>query len=458
MKRYVLIVDDEPDIRQTLGGILEDEGYRVHSVSTGEQALESVRNDRPDLVILDIWMPGLDGLETLSKLKELFPDLQVIMISGHGSIETAVKATKLGAYDFIEKPLSLSETVLTVNRVMDLIRLAEENLRLQAGIEDKYDMIGSHPLIEALRDQIALAAPTDSYVLITGENGTGKELVARQIHLRSRRSRQPFIEVNCAAIPEELIESELFGHEKGAFTGATERRRGKFELADGGTIFLDEIADMSLKTQAKILRILQEHRFERVGGSEQIPTDVRVIAATNKNLREEIAANRFREDLFFRLNVIPLFVPPLRDRAGDIPGFIAFFSRSFSDRSGLPAREFTAEAIELLQQYSWPGNVRELKNIVERLMIMTRAREVTGIDVRNTLTIEPPRTDPWAGLFETNDYREARAAFERAFLIRKLEEAGWNISRAAEAVNMERSNLHRKIKALAIELPRGTTE
>jgi two-component system nitrogen regulation response regulator NtrX len=458
VKRYVLIVDDERDIGQTLGGILEDEGYRVHAVSNGEEALEAIRHDRPDLVMLDIWMPGMDGLETLAKLKERYPELQVIMISGHGSIETAVKSTKLGAYDFIEKPLSLSETVLTVNRVMDLIRLEEENKRLQAGIEDKYDMIGSHPTIEALRDQIALAAPTDSYVLITGENGTGKELVARQIHLQSRRGRRPFIEVNCAAIPEELIESELFGHEKGAFTGATERRRGKFELADGGTIFLDEIADMSLKTQAKILRILQEHRFERVGSGEQIATDVRVITATNKNLHDEIAANRFREDLFFRLNVIPLFVPPLRERVEDIPGFIEFFTRSFAARSGLTPRVFTPEAIDLLKAYSWPGNVRELKNIVERLMIMTRAKEVTADDVRNTLTIEPPRTDPLAGLFATPDYRDARAAFERAFLMRKLEEFGGNITRTAEAVGIERSNLHRKIKALGIDLPRGVDE
>jgi len=458
VKRYILIVDDEPDICQTLGGILEDEGYRVQSVAGGESALELVRQDRPDLIMLDIWMPGMDGLETLAKFKERWPDLQVIMISGHGSIETAVKATKLGAYDFIEKPLSLSETVLTVNRVMDLIRLEEENRRLQAGIEDKYDMIGRHPLIDVLREQITLAAPTDSYVLITGENGTGKELVARQIHLQSRRSRHPFIEVNCAAIPEELIESELFGHEKGAFTGATERRRGKFELADGGTIFLDEIGDMSLKTQAKILRILQEHRFERVGSGELIATDVRVIAATNKNLREEIAAGRFREDLYFRLNVIPLFVPPLRDRVEDIPGFVDFFSRAFAARSGLTPRAFTAEAIGLLQQYSWPGNVRELKNIVERLMIMTRANEVTANDVRNTLTVEPPRTDPSAGLFETTDYRDARAAFERAFLLRKLEEFGWNVTRTAEAVSIERSNLHRKIKALGIELPRGVSD
>ena len=458
MERRILIVDDEPDICETLGGILEDEGYAVQSVSTGEQAVQAVSDEPPDLIILDIWMPGMDGLEALEKIREINPTLQVIMISGHGNIETAVKATKLGAYDFIEKPLSLSETVLRVNRVMEHIRLEEENLRLKAGIEAKFEMIGHHPSIKSLREQIALAAPTDSFVLITGENGTGKELVARQIHMQSKRNKQPFVEVNCAAIPDELIESELFGHEKGAFTGATERRRGKFDLADGGTLFLDEIADMSLKTQAKILRILQEQRFERVGGSELIPVNVRVITATNKNLETEIAENRFREDLYFRLNVIPLHVPPLRERREDISAFIDFFSRQFAARSGLPPRKFTEQARKLLIEYDWPGNVRELKNIVERLVIMTRSDTVTDEDVNTALKMQPVK--PETGdeqLYGIDDYRRARSAFEREYLMRKLEEFNGNITKTAEAVGIERSNLHRKIKALNIDMPREET-
>jgi len=454
MARQILIVDDEPDICQTLGGILEDEGYEVRTAENGETALRQIGNECPDLVILDIWMPGMDGIDVLKKIKELYPPLQVIMISGHGNVETAVKATKLGAYDFIEKPLSLSETVLTVNRVMDLIRLEEQNRLLREGIDAKFEMIGNDQLIQALREQIALVAPTDGWVLITGENGTGKELVARQIHMQSRRSRNQFVEVNCAAIPEELIESELFGHEKGAFTGATERRRGKFDLADDGTLFLDEIADMSLKTQAKILRILQEQKFERVGGSETIPVNVRVIAATNKNLSEQIAAGKFREDLFFRLNVIPLHVPALRERRMDVPSFIQFFSRNFCARSGLPLRTFAPDAIDLLMNYDWPGNIRELKNIVERLVILTRSAEVTGADVQQTLKIAPARTEAMTELFNFPDYRQARAAFEKAYLLRKLEENNGNISKTAEATGIERSSLHRKIKSLGIEPPR----
>ncbi|HPM75614.1 MAG TPA: sigma-54 dependent transcriptional regulator [bacterium] len=454
MKRRILIVDDEPDIRETLGGILEDEGYRVRSVSSGEEAIKAVGVERPDLVMLDIWMPGMDGLDTLKKIKVMDPSQQVIMISGHGNIETAVKATKLGAYDFIEKPLSLPETVLSVNRVMDMVRLEEENLHLKQGIESKFEMIGSHPLIQGLREQISRAAPVDSYVLITGENGTGKELVARQIHMHSPRKKKPFIEVNCAAIPEELIESELFGHEKGSFTGATERRRGKFDLADGSTIFLDEIADMSLKTQAKILRVLQEKSFQRVGGADLIPVDVRVIAATNKNLKDELVKGNFREDLYFRLNVIPLYVPPLRERRSDIASYIDFFGRAFCARSGLPPREFTPEAMALLSEYDWPGNVRELKNIVERLVIMTRDERITPEAVRESLTPGSSHDEEADRLYAINDYRLARMAFEREYLQRKLEENKGNITKTAEAVGLERSNLHRKIKALDIEISR----
>lgn len=450
MERRILIVDDEPDICETLGGILEDEGFAVRSVPSGEEALAVIKNEHPDLVMLDIWMPGMDGMETLQKIKENDPQLQVIMISGHGNVETAVKAIKLGAFDFIEKPLSLSETVLAVHRVMKMIRLEEENIHLKSGIEAKHEMVGRHPLIAQLREQIAMAAPTDGWVLITGENGTGKELVARQIHMQSKRAQQPFIEVNCAAIPDELIESELFGHEKGAFTGALERRRGKFDLADGGTIFLDEIADMSLKTQAKVLRVLQEQRFERVGGSELIPVDVRVIAATNKKLEELIAAERFREDLYYRLNVIPLHVPPLRERREDIPLFVEFFSKAFCDRSGLAHRRFGAEAIARFCSYDWPGNVRELKNIVERLVIMTPEEEVTAVRVEQTLKIQPSRTEKSASLFQVNDYREAREAFEREYLRRQLEEHQGNITKTAESIGLERTNLHRKIKKMGL--------
>ena len=454
MERRILIVDDEPDIRETLSGILEDEGFLVHGVASGEEALKYVRQERPDLVMLDIWMPGIDGLQTLARLKEMYPALQVVMISGHGNVETAVKTIKLGAYDFIEKPLSLSDVMLTVHRVMDLIWLEEENRHLKEGIEAKYEMIGGHPRILALREQIALAAPTDSWVLITGENGTGKELVARQIHRQSKRAQKPFVEVNCAAIPDELIESELFGHEKGAFTGASERRRGKFDLADGGTIFLDEIADMSLKTQAKVLRVLQEQHFERVGGRELIPVNVRVIAATNKDLEQEIAANRFREDLYYRLNVIPLQVPPLRERREDIPLFVDFFTKAFCVRSGLPPRDFEPEAVARLMEYDWPGNIRELKNIIERLVILTRAESVTAAHVSQAIKLQAVQPEEPDDLFAVPDYREAKAQFEREFLRRKLDENGGNITKTAEAIGIERTNLHRKMKSLGLNVPR----
>jgi two-component system nitrogen regulation response regulator NtrX len=448
--RRILIVDDEPDIRETLAGVLEDEGYTVRAVGSGEEALRVVRHEKPDLVMLDIWMPGIDGLQTLAKMKEFDSNLQVVMISGHGNIETAVKAIKLGAYDFIEKPLSLPETMLTVGRVMDLIRLEQENKRLTETIDAKHEMLGDHASIQHLREQISLAAPTDGWVLVTGENGSGKELVARQIHVQSKRAKEPFVEVNCAAIPDELIESELFGHEKGAFTGANERRRGKFDLADGGTIFLDEIADMSVKTQAKVLRVLQEKSFQRVGGAEVIPVDVRVIAATNKDLEQEIAAGRFREDLFYRLNVIPLHVPPLRERKQDIPQFVEFFTRAFCARSGLPLRTFTQEAIARLTDYDWPGNVRELKNIIERLVIMTRADAVTSEHVGQALKPAPAKAEPADEIFTIAGFREAKAAFEREFLLRKLEEFNGNVTKTAEALGIERTNLHRKIRSLGI--------
>ncbi len=452
MNRHILIVDDELDIRKTLAGVLEDEGFNVKSAENGSAALKMIDADPPDLVLLDIWMPGMDGLEVLSRIKEKHSDIAVIMISGHGSIDTAVKATKLGATDFFEKPLSLDEILLTTQNVMNMVTLRSENKRLREQIQAEYEILGSSTAIQMVRDQIERAAPSDGRVLITGENGTGKELVARHIHLLSNRRDKTLIVVNCAAIPEELIESELFGHEKGSFTGAVGKRRGKFDLADGGTIFLDEIADMSLRTQAKILRILQERSFERVGGSEVITVDARVIAATNKNLEALIKEDRFREDLYFRLNVIPIHVPPLRERRDDIACFVEHFMKQYCVNSGLTTRIFTPDALEVLRSYSWPGNVRELKNIVERLVIMTPNKTVSRRDVSQTLKAGDIGDRDGAGeLLESESWREAKAEFERAYLVKKLHEHGGNISRTAEAIGVERTHLHRRIKALEIE-------
>ncbi len=452
MTRHILIVDDELEIRKTLAGVLEDEGFKVKSAPDGETALKMIEEDTPDLILLDIWMPGIDGLETLSRIKEKHDDIAVIMISGHGSVETAVKATKLGAYDFFEKPLSLDQVILTTQNVMNMLNLRSENQRLREQIQSRHEIVGESPAIRAVRDQIDRAAPSDGRVMITGENGTGKELVARHIHLLSQRRDKAFIEVNCAAIPEELIESELFGHEKGAFTGATGKRRGKFDLADGGTIFLDEIADMSLRTQAKILRILQERSFERVGGAEVISVDARVIAATNKNLETLIRENRFREDLYFRLNVIPIHVPPLRDRREDIPLFVEHFMKLYCDESGLTRRNFTPDAVEELKNHAWPGNVRELKNIVERLVIMTPNKTVNRRDVSQTLDYGESREQgAMDDLFDSDTWREAKAVFERAYLEKKLAEHDGNVSRTAEAIGVERSHLHRRIKTLGVD-------
>lgn len=456
MRHHVMIVDDEEPIRRTLGGILEDEGFRVTVAKDGQEALFKINEETPHVVLLDIWMPGMDGLEVLKKIKKIAPHLPVIMISGHGTIETAVKATKLGAQDFVEKPLSLDQIVHKVQNTLEFARLEEENRLLKAGIEAKYEMIGKSPAFQTLREQIEIAAPTDGWVLVTGENGTGKELVARQIHMQSRRKDRAFVEVNCAAIPDELIESELFGHEKGSFTGATQKRRGKFDLGDDGTIFLDEIADMSLKTQAKVLRILQEQTFERVGGSEPIEVDVRVIAATNKDLEEEIKAERFREDLYFRLNVIPLHVPPLRERRQDIPLMVDFFGRHFTMRSGLAEKIFTRSAVEVLALYDWPGNVRELKNIVERLVIMTKEDRVTEVDVRRALKFQVRSTG--LDLYTICDLREAKAEFEKEYIVRKLNENDWNITRTSEIIGLERSNLYRKIRAHGLDEDRAGGE
>ncbi|NTW35271.1 MAG: sigma-54-dependent Fis family transcriptional regulator [Syntrophobacteraceae bacterium] len=450
MKSKILVVDDEVSILQSLKGILDDEGYRVSLARTGEEALEEVRKDVPDLVLLDVWLPGIDGLTALGELRQTHPQLPVIIISGHGNIETAVKATKLGAFDFVEKPLSLERILVSIQNGLEFTRLQEDNRIWRQKASSKVRISGKSQVIEALREQVQLAAPTNATVLITGENGTGKELVARMLHDLSRRSHRPMIEVNCAAIPEELIESELFGHEKGAFTGAHERRKGRFDLANGGTLFLDEIGDMSLKTQAKVLRILQEQVFERVGGARPIQVDVRIVSATNKDLQKAIETGQFRQDLYYRLNVIPLNVPPLRERLQDIPLLVQDFVTEMAYQTGMGRKEIDRQVIELMQQYHWPGNVRELRNFVERLVIMTPGQAIRPENLPKDFLsqLKEPPADNDAFRFTT--LREARNAFEREFLMRKLEENQWNVSLTASQIGVERSHLHRKMKALAI--------
>jgi two-component system nitrogen regulation response regulator NtrX len=452
MGKAILIVDDEESICQTLGGILNDEGHEVVAAVSGEEALRLIEEDPPSLVLLDIWLPGMDGIEVLKVIKAGYPRTQVVMMSGHGSIEAAVKATKLGAFDFIEKPLSLEKVILVINHAMEMIRLEEENLLLKQKISHEYELTGQSGPIQDLKEMIGIVAPTNAWILIMGENGTGKELVARSIHRQSRRAQRSFIEVNCAAIPEDLIESELFGHEKGAFTGATAMKRGKFDLANEGTIFLDEVADMSLKAQAKVLRILQEKKFERVGGNKLIPTDVRVLAATNKDLEREMEEGRFRQDLFYRLNVIPLRIPPLRDRKEDIPLLVDRFVKDSALKEGEPEKQVTDEALAILMNYNWPGNVRELKNIIERLMIMTPARMISKCDLFPLF--EEVKMDTPASVTELTDdtFRAAKQDFERQYIVRKLREFEGNISKTAEAIGLERSNLHKKIRSYGLEV------
>ncbi len=447
----ILVVDDEQKVLKSIVDILKDEGYHVTGVADGHEALRAIQKGPPDLVILDIWMAGMDGLETLGAIKRLHGELPVIMISGHGTIETAVKATKLGAYDYMEKPLDLEKVHLAVRHALDQRRLEWENRALRETIDRRYEIVGESKEIRMLREQILSAAPSNGRVLIRGESGTGKELIARAIYRHSTRSDKPFIVVNCAAIPEELIESELFGHERGAFTGATAQRRGKFELADGATIFLDEVGDMSLKTQAKVLRVLQEQTFERVGGSESLAVDVRVIAASNKDLLEEIRRGAFREDLFYRLSVIPFEVPPLRERQEDIPILAQYFLQSFCREYGKPEKELSPEAMELLSDYSWPGNVRELRNVIERMVIMVAAKTIQHFDLVSSLRRGGVRREAWPTPDGT--LREARSRFEREFILGRLEENQWNVTRTAERLGIERSNLHRKMKAYGIEGP-----
>lgn len=445
-KPVILIVDDEEGIRESLSGILEDDGYDVLTADSGEEAVKILRETSPDLIFLDIWLTGMDGIKTLQEIKAMKPNVSVIMISGHGSIELAVKATQTGAYDFLEKPLSLERVLLVSKRAIEKRTLERENITLRENLTRKWKLIGESQKIKDLREQMEMAARSNSRVLIFGESGTGKEVAARLLHEKSQRDGKPFVEVNCAAIPQELIESELFGHEKGSFTGAFEKKNGKFELADGGTLFLDEIGDMSLQAQAKVLRVIETQEFQRVGGNKNINVDVRIIAATNKDLREEVKKGSFREDLFFRLNVIPLFVPPLRERKDDIPILVEYFLDSLAEEYGKPPRKILTEALKYLLSYDWPGNVRELKNVIERLVIMTPSNI---IDAKNLfIPVEHEGSD----YFQYKTLKDARDAFEKDYITKKLEENNWNISRTAEILDVERSNLHRKIKAYEIKV------
>ncbi|HPD56212.1 MAG TPA: sigma-54 dependent transcriptional regulator [Smithellaceae bacterium] len=455
MKENILIVDDEESICQTLKGILSDEGYNVLVAGSGEDALKIMEDELPQLVMLDIWLPGIDGLETLKRIKAQYPDVMVIMMSGHGTIETAVKATKLGAFDFIEKPLSLEKVIILINNALNVLRLEAENVMLKQKIAHQYELTGVSKQITELKEMISIVAPTNAWILIMGENGTGKELVARSIHHLSHRAHKPIVEVNCAAIPEELIESELFGHEKGAFTGATEKKRGKFDLAHEGTIFLDEVADMSLKAQAKILRILQEKKFERVGGNKLIDMDVRVLAATNKDLEKEMEAGRFRQDLYYRLHVIPLYVPTLRERKEDIKPLAEKFLQDAAEKEGEDPKILTDEALAVLMEHDWPGNVRELKNIIERLVILTPAREITAnnippLQVRDFGKTPFVMEDNISLNVISNSLKDAKLDFERQFILKKLEENEGNISKTAEAIGLERSNLHKKLRSMKL--------
>lgn len=445
-KALVMIVDDEEGIRETLSGILEDEGYETITASSGEEAVRKTKEIVPDIVILDVWMTGMDGVQTLQELKASNPDIPVIIISGHANIEIAVKATKMGAYDLLEKPLSMEKVLLSVDRALEKRTLQLENRMLRENLTRKSKLVGDSARMRQLKEQIKMAGQSNGRVLILGESGAGKELVAQMLHESSPRAGGPFIEVNCAAIPQELIESELFGHEKGSFTGAFERKKGKFELAHNGTLFLDEIGDMSLQTQAKVLRIIETQEFQRVGGSKNIKVDVRIISATNKDLAQEVKEGNFREDLYFRLNVIPLRVPSLKERADDIPALVDYFLDLFAAEYGQQKKEITDEAIKLLQKYAWPGNIRELKNVMERLVIMTPSKTITGVDI-----FMPEATG--SDYFSFSTLKDARDAFERDFIIKKLDENAWNISKTAEVLDMERSNLHRKIKAYDIKVP-----
>jgi len=462
----ILVIDDEAAIRDSLRMILEYEHYEFIGAASGPDGLAIIRRDPPDMVLLDIKMPGMNGLETLAEIRKVEEPLPVAMISGHGTITDAVQATRLGAFDFIEKPFTSERVLVTVAKGLEVRELRQENRELKLAMESKYDIVGQSPALKGVLEAVRRAAPTNATVLLLGESGVGKELVARTIHKNSPRAGQRFIQVNCAAIPEELIESELFGHEKGSFTGATEKQIGKFEQADRGTIFLDEVADMSAKTQAKVLRVLQEQEVERLGSARTIKVDVRVIAATNKNLEEAIQRGEFRDDLYFRLNVIPIVVPPLRERREDIPSLVQHFARRTSEEHNLRPKRFDARALEALQRYRWRGNIRELRNTVERVMIMT-AGDVVRLedlpqDVRGDAAARQPGTDQQpaapvaaeagrpAGTLSAGTLREFKDAAERAYLVQKLRENNWNISKTAEVIDTPRSNLYKKLEQYGI--------
>lgn len=447
MSNSVLVVDDEEGIRRALTGVLEDEGLWVETVASGEECLEAFERRVFSCVLLDVWLPGIDGIETLTRLKAAYPEATVIMISGHANIDTAVRATRLGALDFIEKPLQIERTVLAIRNALRQRQLEVDNRRLRDQIDDNSVMIGESVPMRALRQQIKVAAPTNGRILIYGESGTGKELVARSIHRESTRASMPFVELNCAAIPEELIESELFGHSKGAFTGATQAKRGKFEQADGGTLLLDEVGDMSLKVQSKVLRVLEEQRFEPVGSNSPVTVDVRIIAATNKRLDEEMERGSFRADLFYRLNVIPFEISPLRERREDIPLLVDHFNRKYSADYKRPPKEFSDEALDVLRNLEWPGNVRELRNTVERVVIMSSKSRVDADDLP-----PPGSSDGLSASTRQNfaSYRAGREAYERNYILRKLAECEGNVTRTAEAMGIDRSHLYRRMKALGI--------
>jgi two-component system nitrogen regulation response regulator NtrX len=444
----VLIVDDESGIRESLKGVLEDEGYRVSEAESGEACLDLLRKHSFDAIFLDVWLPGMDGLDTLQKIKDADQSAEVIMISGHGTIETAVRATKLGAFDFLEKPLSLEKTLILLKNAIDARRLRRENVDLKRQLQTKSAIVGDSIPMKALRQQIMIMAPTNGRVLIYGESGTGKELVAHAIHAQSLRKEALFVELNCAAIPEDLIESELFGHMRGSFAAASSDKEGKFQKANGGTLFLDEVGDMSLKTQSKVLRTLDEQRFTPVGGDEAVTVDARVIASTNKDLEEEISKGNFREDLFYRLNVIPFYVPPLRERTEDIPQLTRHFLKEFSSVYGRRAREITDDGIDALMTYSWPGNVRELRNVIERIVIMNPT--TSKLDRKHLPPLIYRDGGRRTGATEFASLHQARAAYEKDYILKKLDENHGNVSRTAEVLGLERSHLYRKMKALGI--------
>ena len=445
MSHRILIVDDESGIRQALKQVLEYEDLVVRVAASGGEAITLYPEYRPHLVFLDVKMAGLDGLETLTRLRDLDPKAQVVMISGHGTIATAVEATQRGAFDFLEKPLDTDRLLVTVRNALAHVELLDENTRLKEATESRFAMVGDSPALQTVRDLIAKVGPTSARVLITGDNGTGKELVARALHEASPRRDRPFVEVNCAAIPSELIESELFGHMKGSFTGAFADRAGKFEQADGGTLFLDEVGDMSLSAQSKLLRVLQEGVVNRIGGSKPIQVDVRVLAATNKDLDIEIAEGRFREDLLYRLNVVPIDVPALRERTEDIPALVAFFAEQLASSAGVPGREFADDAVRRLKSRSWPGNIRELRNAVERALILASGKTITAADIDHLLP-GPVVVGGPAEASESQTFETFKLEAEKQFLTQKLKEHDWNVSETARSLKMPRSNLYKKIE------------